>query len=130
MANCISCGKKNEEDATYCWKCGRKIVKPAKVKSKRSGKTLFSPWCPECKKYKGRYPQCPHCGYSEDTGKIESIEAEKKKIKRFEKIERTSPVSENGAMSAEKMSDFSLTLVIAGFLFISTLLFFIATGIL
>ncbi|MEE9610607.1 MAG: hypothetical protein V3W19_05110 [Desulfatiglandales bacterium] len=33
--------------------------------TKRSRKALLSPWCPECNKYKGREPECPHCGYTE-----------------------------------------------------------------
>ncbi|MEE9610608.1 MAG: hypothetical protein V3W19_05115 [Desulfatiglandales bacterium] len=34
-------------------------------RTKRGRKALISPWCPECNKYKGREPECPHCGYNE-----------------------------------------------------------------
>ncbi len=75
MPFCIECGEESEEGAKFCNKCGKELQLSgiSKSKSKDRRKGLFSPWCPECNKYKGRYPQCPHCGFNENTGKIEPL---------------------------------------------------------
>lgn|GEM_PF-4794594 len=36
-----------------------------KPRSGKQKKGLFSPWCPECQKYKGKQAECPHCGHVE-----------------------------------------------------------------
>jgi|GEM_PF-4009706 len=41
-------------------------VKKLTQKTKGSKKPLYSPWCPECQKYKGRQAECPHCGNKEE----------------------------------------------------------------
>ncbi|MEE9611407.1 MAG: zinc-ribbon domain-containing protein [Desulfatiglandales bacterium] len=69
---CKKCGEGLDEGSEFCANCGSPVKAPKKkTLSKRPGKALFSPWCPECNKYKGKTPQCPHCNYNENTGKIE-----------------------------------------------------------
>ena len=43
-----------------------KAKESKKTVTKRSSKQLFSPWCPNCQKYKGRQRECPHCGANEE----------------------------------------------------------------
>ncbi|MEE9595016.1 MAG: hypothetical protein V3V92_06415, partial [Candidatus Hydrothermarchaeales archaeon] len=44
----------------------KEVKKTPVERAKRRRKALVSPWCPECNKYKGREPECPHCGYKEE----------------------------------------------------------------
>ena len=40
--------------------------KKPKTHSDKQKKGLYSPWCPNCQKYKGKQAECPHCGNVEE----------------------------------------------------------------